>query len=183
MSSPDTNAIVLSAPIEAASLPSIHPVLAFYAKYDVAMQDPANNSASAWYSRDANLKLPMMATFRGRDQVWSYYTRLFSPPQTIELEIIYSVTLVSSPADGKHRLTMEYVRGLRNRDGIMVTRVPQVWAYDIGVADQGEGEGTDGYQIHGVRCYYDMCLMNRAVRPRDDDADEPGEVIIESTEV
>lgn len=81
------------------------------------------------------------------------------------VEDFYTLNIVSGTAGpGTHTLNIEYVRGLHSPDGKTITKVPQVFVYEMGPAEEGEGEGTDGLQILGVRCYYDIGLMERAAK-------------------
>ena len=157
----NTTTLSLSAPISLSSLPAMHPILAFYAKYTQAFQDLANSPVAAYYSRDAYISLPHGASFTGRDRIWAFYEQLYGAFRANTIEQFYTLTIVSDAA-GTHTLHIEYVRGLQSRDGSYVTRVPQVFVYEFGPA--AEGEGTDGLQIRGIRCYYDVGLMRAAAR-------------------
>jgi hypothetical protein len=154
--------LALSAPIDLASLPSLHPVLAFYAKYAAAFQDLAHNSPAAYYAPDAYINLPHGTTLTGRDKIWAFYEHVYSPFHTNSIEAFYTASIVS--VDDLHTLHMEYVRGLHSKDGTTVTTVPQVFVYELGPAAPGQGEGTGGLQIWGVRCYYDERLMVKAAK-------------------
>ncbi|GFP58756.1 hypothetical protein ACSS6W_008530 [Trichoderma asperelloides] len=156
-----TTTLSLSAPISLSSLPALHPVLAFYAKYAKDFQDLANTAAEAYYTHDAYINLPHGASFTGRDRLWAFYKQLYGIFRANPIEQFYTLTVVSD-AVGTHTLHMEYVRGLHSHDGSSVTRVPQVFVYEIGAAT--EGEGTDGLQIRGLRCYYDVSLMRAAAK-------------------
>ncbi|KAK1254148.1 hypothetical protein MKX08_008143 [Trichoderma sp. CBMAI-0020] len=157
----DTIILSLSAPISLSSLPALHPVLAFYAKYVKDFQDLANTPAEAYYTRDAYINLPHGAFFTGRDRLWDFYRQMYGIFRANTIEQFYTLTVVSD-AVGTHTLHMEYVRGLHSHDNTTITRVPQVFVYEIGPA--AEGEGTDGLQIRGLRCYYDVGLMRAAAK-------------------
>ncbi|KAL7919618.1 hypothetical protein ACQKWADRAFT_329499 [Trichoderma austrokoningii] len=157
----NTTTLSLSAPISLPSLPALHPVLAFYAKYAKDFQNLANTPAESYYTRDAYIYLPHGTFFTGRDRLWSFYKQLYGAFQSNPIEQFHSLTVVSN-AGGTHTLHVEYVRGLHSRDGSSTTRVPQVFVYEIGPA--AEGEGTDGLQIRGLRCYYDVGLMRAAAK-------------------
>jgi hypothetical protein len=172
MASPKTSTLSLSAPISLSSLPSLHPVLAFYAKYGVAFQDLAHSPAAAYYSRNAYINLPNGKSFTGRDRIWEFYKQLYGIFKNNTLKELYTLNIVSDTAgSGIYTLHMEYVRGLHSLDGKTVTNVPQVFVYEIGPAEQGK-EGTDGLQILGVRCYYDIELMKRAAKGEGAEIDE-----------
>ncbi|KAL7895883.1 hypothetical protein HDV63DRAFT_411645 [Trichoderma sp. SZMC 28014] len=157
----NTTTLSLSAPISLSSLPALHPVLAFYAKYGKDFQDLANTPAEAYYTHDAYINLPHGASFTGRDRIWAFYKQMYGTFRANPIEQFYTLTVVSDTA-GTHTLHMEYVRGLHSHDGSSIIRVPQVFVYEIGPAT--EGEGTDGFQIRGVRCYYDVGLMRAAAK-------------------
>jgi hypothetical protein len=157
----ETTTLSLSAPISLSSLPTLHPVLAFYAKYAKDFQDLANTPAEAYYARNAYINLPHGAFFTRRDRIWAFYKQMYGVFRANTIEQFYTLTIVSN-ATGTHTLHMEYVRGLHSNDGSSITRVPQVFVYEIGPAI--EGEGTDGLQIQGLRCYYDVGLMQTAAK-------------------
>lgn len=174
MWAPKSTTLSLSAPISIASLPSRHPVLGFYAKYGVAFQDLAHTSPTAYYSSDAYINLPNGTSFSGRDRVWAFYENLYGTFKSNTLEAFYMLNIMSGPEPGSYFLTIEYLRGLHSYDGSTVTKVPQVFVYEIGPAQ--EGEGTDGLQIRGVRCYYDMGLLAKAAKAEGVEIKEFGNV-------
>jgi hypothetical protein len=154
-----TSTISLTPPFSMAKLSSLDPVLAFYVKYALAFGDLENTDSRRFYSANATLTFPDAMVLQGGARIWAFYRQIYVPFKKSPAECL-SLHLDSDDTTSIHMLHVETIRSLYDVDDKLVSTIPQYFIYTIGVAD--DGAGTDGFQIKGVRCYYDYSLIKTA---------------------
>ena len=147
------------APISEADLATPHPVLKFYQKYSVGFDNLYHTDPLRFYADSSTITFPDGKVLQGASKIWVFYQQIYGSFGKTTGECL-SLHLLSDEATGTYTLHMELIRSLRGREDGNEVKVPQYFVYSIGKADPGAG--SDGLQIHGVRCYYDYSLLKSA---------------------
>jgi hypothetical protein len=155
-----TSELSLSSPIAVEDLASLHPILNFYTKYLEAFKDLFGTDPSRFYSANSLFRFPNGTELRGNTKIWAYYQQVYGNAFKQSPTIPITINITSGESDGVKTLVLECTRFLLGPDDEKVAELPQAFVYQIGPAD--EGAGTDGWQIHEIRCYYELGLIVKA---------------------
>ncbi len=138
-----------------------HPVMRWYAKYSVAFRDSFDAiDPQAFYNARCKMHLPDRSITEGTATLWPFFKSIYGPFEKVTREML-TLTLVSNDEKETHNLHIELITTLHPGKGRPPVPLAQAFCYVIGKAD--EGKGTDGFQFHGLRCYYDRSLLQKTI--------------------
>jgi hypothetical protein len=104
--------------------------------------------------------LPDTSVVEGTAALWPFLKGIYGPFEKVTRDM-RSLTLVSNAETKTHNLHIELITTCHPGNGRDPLPLPQAFCYVIAQAD--EGKGTDGWQFHGLRCYYDYSLLQRTI--------------------
>ena len=141
---------------------SDHPVLQWYATYGrIFSKELPTIDAERFYSARCLMVLPDYSTIEGGAKMVDFIRSIYLPFHKVERTIRNLTLIPNSQGRGDFELHYEGITTVFPKANGPGIPIPQSFVYVIGTAD--EGKGTDGFQYHELRNFYDLGLLNRAL--------------------